>query len=499
MCISIKCLSDILGYSAEEFLNGSVQYVTLIHPNDLQRVLDEVQSNSVAENSHFIHEPYRLINRTREVIWIFDSTTLVRNTQGEITHYQGYLVDITKTVLMEEEVVATKDRLKTSRKEEQLKHLESMKTMAGSIAHRFNNAMMAVQGNLELMLQTLAADSKEYKMASDALHAAGGASQVGSMMLSYVGQQPVKPHDLPLEGLVRESVTAVKDLFYSGISLKFTQPPQPLYCSVDQQQIKKVIESILTNAAESMGNGSGTIEITFGTEHFKTDSFPVCFQNDTLKDGLYSFCQIKDSGHGISPEKVQQIFEPFYTTRWIGRGLGLALTVGIMQAHHGAITVESSLDKGTTVRVLLPFISSIQQMRSLSDDVQSEPVQLSGHILFADDDCLIQIAFKSMLERLGFTVHTAVNGKEAVGMVSKRDVDFCAAVLDISMPVMDGIEAMKKIRKINPEMPVLLCSGYSEKDFFFQEEQGGKPDAFLRKPFQLSDMRRCLEKLLSAA
>ncbi len=494
-----KNVIDILGYSAEEFQNGSIQYISLIHPDDLQQMLDEVASNSAAESNNFIHEPYRLINRAGEEIWVFDSTMLVRNTQGEITHYQGYLVDITKTVLMEEEVVATKDRLKTSRKEEQLKRSESLKTMAGSIAHRFNNAMMAIQGNLELMLETLPSDSKEYKMASDAIHAAGGASQVGSMMLSYVGQQPVTPHDVSLVSLVRESFAAVKDLFDSGISLQCTQPSQALYCSVDQEQIKEVIESILTNAAESMKDGSGTIEITFGTEHFTTDSFPICFQNNNLKDGIYSFCQIKDSGHGISPEKSTQIFEPFYTSRMIGRGLGLAQTVGVMQAHHGAITVESTLDEGTTVRVLLPFMSATEQTSLLSEDVQSEPVQLSGNILFADDDCLIQIAFKTMLERLGFTVHTAVNGQEAVKLVRKQDIDFCAAVLDISMPVMDGIEAMKIIRKINPAMPILLCSGYSENDFFFEEEQGGKPDAFLRKPFQLSEMRRSLEKLLSGS
>ncbi|MEA3468065.1 MAG: response regulator [Thermodesulfobacteriota bacterium] len=494
-----KNVVDILGYSAEELLNGSVQYLTLIHPDDLQRVLDEVASNSAAENSNFIHEPYRLLNRAGEVVWVFDSTTLVRNAQGDISYYQGYLVDITKTVLMEEEVVATKDHLKTSRKEEQLKRSESLKTMAGSIAHRFNNAMMAVKGNLELMLETLPADSNESRMASNAMQAAEGASQVGSMMLSYVGQQPVKLHDLPLASLVRESAAAVKDLFYAGISLKCSQPSQPLYCSVDQQQIKEVIESILANAVESMDNGSGTIEITFGTEHFTTDSFPVCFQNDNLKDGIYSFCQIKDSGHGISPEKISQIFEPFYTSRMIGRGLGLARTVGVMQAHHGAITVESSLDEGTTFRVLLPFISATEQTSSLSDDVLSEPVQLSGNILLADDDGLIRIAFKTMLERLGFTVHTAVNGQEAVDLVRKQDIDFCAAVLDISMPVMDGIEAMKIIRKINPAMPILLCSGYSENDFSFPEEQGGKPDAFLRKPFLLSEMRRSLEKVLSGS
>lgn len=239
-------------------------------------------------------------------------------------------------------------------KNEQLKHLESLKTMAGAIAHRFNNAMMAVQGNLDLMTLTLPDDSEEYQMVSNAAQAAKGASQIGSMMLSYVGQQPLQLQELLFPDLAKESITALRNLFQPSISLKFTPPDQPLYCSMDKQQIKEVIEGILTNAVESLDNGSGTIEITFGTDYFTTNSFPISFQHDNLKDGMYSFCQIKDTGHGIRPEDLSQIFEPFFTTRFVGRGLGLALTVGIMQTHHGAITVESTIGTGTTVRVLLP-------------------------------------------------------------------------------------------------------------------------------------------------
>lgn len=158
-------------------------------------------------------------------------------------------------------------RLEINKQKEQLNKFESLKTMAGAIAHRFNNAMMVVNGNLELAMHTFPDSSEEYQMLSNA---AEGASQVGSMMLSYVGQQP-------------------------------------LYCSMDLKQIK-------------------------------------------------------DSGHGISPKDLSRIFEPFYTTRFVGRGLGLALTVGIIQSYHGAITVDSVPDQGTTVRLLLPPSPAIVQL-----------------------------------------------------------------------------------------------------------------------------------------
>jgi signal transduction histidine kinase len=247
--------------------------------------------------------------------------------------------------------------LESSKQQEELKRLKSLKTMAGAIAHRFNNAMMAVQGNLELMTETLPADSDELKMASRAAQAARGVSQIGSMMLSYVGQKNLHLQELSIVDLVKESISAFKSALPPTVTLNFTPPSQPLYCSIEQQQIKEVVGNILTNALESLTDNTGTIDITFGNEYFTTDSFPIPFQNDKIQDGIYTFCQIKDSGHGINSKALSQIFDPFYATKFVGRGLGLALTVGIMQTHHGAIAIKSSLYMGTTVKILLPSIS----------------------------------------------------------------------------------------------------------------------------------------------
>lgn len=203
------------------------------------------------------------------------------------------------------------------------------------------------------------------------------------------------------------------------------------------------------------------------------------FQDDALQDGIYSFLQVKDTGHGISQENLSRIFEPFYTTRFVGRGIGLALSVGITKNHHGAIMVESAPGMGTTVRVLLPSISSTQQTIPSSDDAaQSKIVQFSGNILLADDEKMVLDVGRKMLEILGFSVHTVVDGQEAVERISRQSIDFCAVILDISMPEMDGIAAMKAIRKIDATLPILLSSGYSEDDFPFQEGEENKPDGF---------------------
>lgn len=259
-----------------------------------------------------------------------------------------------------EEKELQEQRLEASRQGEELKKLASLKTMAGAIAHRFNNAMTAVLGNLHMMLYTLPEGSDQREMALNGVQAAKGASQIGSMMLNYVGQQSSELEQHSFADIVKGSISLMKSDLPPSVSLNFIAASQPLICLIDQQQMKEVIRNIIDNAIESLGGKEGEIEVSFGRKYFTAGAFPVIFQGKDVHDGQYAFCQIRDSGHGIKPENLSRIFEPFYSTRFVGRGLGLTLIVGIIQAHHGAILVESVVDRGTTVRVLLPLPSSEQ-------------------------------------------------------------------------------------------------------------------------------------------
>ena len=481
-------LSEIFGI---EFIEDGAlffqKFSENIHEEDKQLWFESIQD--VIQRQIPWEWRGRYVKPTGEIMW-FDGHSIPTVRRDEIV-FDGLFIDITEKIEQEAQ------RLETIRQQEQLKKFESLQTMAGAIAHRFNNAMMAIQGNLKLMALTLPEDSDELKMVSNAAQAASGASQVGSMMLSYVGQKKLHLHEVSLADLVRESVISLQEKFQSSVSLEFTPPDQTLSCSIDQQQIKEVLVNVLSNAVESFEPGSGAVKITFGTDYFTTSSFPMIFHDDDLKDGMYSYCQIEDNGHGISPANLSRIFEPFYTTRFVGRGLGLALAAGIMRSHHGAITVESTKGKGTTVRIVLPSSSSVsQQTISSPEAVESEERRLSGDILFADDDYLVQTVGRMMLEKLGFIVHIAANGSEAVDMVLSQDVSFCAVVLDVVMPEMDGIEAMKAIREIDPDLPILFCSGYSEGELSFKEDLGYQPDGFMEKPVGLSDMKKNLERVL---
>lgn len=439
-------------------------------------------SNVIEEGEKVRSYPTMADGRSYEIV-----ATPIANSDGTISKML-IIRDITEQKVQEER------RLKISQQKEQLKKLASLKTMAGAIAHRFNNAMTGVQGNLELLTFELPDKSRELQMASNAFLAARGATQIGSMMLSYVGQKPLQLEEVSLADLVKKTIQALKNDLPLSISLEIIAPEQALYCLVDALQMAEVIKNIFTNATESLGNSPGTIKMTFGITDVTNDSLPLFFQDNSIKNGPYAFCQIKDSGHGVSPENLEHIFDPFYTTRSTGRGLGLALTAGIMQTHRGALTIESILDKGSTVRLLLPSISlSPQEAINFSNESTCEPGSLSGDILLADDEHIILTTVRMMLEQLGFTVHTAENGQKAVDKVRGQDVEFCAVILDILMPVMGGIEAMAEIKKINSTLPVLLISGYSRDDLPLQES---KPEAFMVKPIRQAEMRSKLEMLL---
>ena len=333
-------VKDVLGYSAEEFLNGSVQYATCIHPDDLQRVIDEVESHSVPETSSFIHEPYRLITRNGRSVWFLDSTTLVRNRQGEITHYQGYLVDITKMVLMEKEVVATKQHLQQT--QEMLIHNEKLAAigkLSASIAHEFNNPLAGIQSVIEGIKINTAFDEQDQKMIDLALSECDRIKHLIRNLQDFNRPSSGLKQSVDIHALLDDMIVMVnKEFDQSHITIKREYAPALPKVEIVSDQIKQVILNLLTNAKDAIADDSG--KVTISTEKL----------NDTIA------VRIKDTGNGIAQDDLSDIFEPFFTTKSAvkGTGLGLSVSYGIIKGHRGEILVDSIPGKGTTFSVILP-------------------------------------------------------------------------------------------------------------------------------------------------
>lgn len=486
-----QCWGDMLGYSLDEIESSISTWKGLIHPGDAAIFSKKIEDHFLGKSTLYEAE-YRLLAKSGQWVWVLDKGKVVEwDSKGKPLRAIGTQLDITarrKQVTRDKEMI---------RQREHMRRIESLEVMAAAIAHRFNNAMTAVQGNLELMKMTLPDESAEKEMAIRALGAARGASRVGSMMLTYVGQgRPIFPAaDLFI--LVQKTVVDMKSEFPSSITLHFTPAEGPLLCPMDQKQIREVVLTVLTNAIEAMEGIEGAIEITFGIESCQSSSFPLMFREDIPGASRYAFCQIKDSGSGIDPHEVDRIFEPFYTTKFVGRGLGLAMAAGIMRSHRGALTVTSDPGEGAAVKILLPVATALGNKQVQEEKQEDDGMKYSGMVLFADDDNNVLDTGEKILEKCGFTVVTAVDGEDAVNKVFELGTSLKAVILDVSMPKKDGIEAMNEIRKKYENIPVLLVSGYSEKDLPLDNISVGQSYGFLQKPFQISDMKSSLWKILS--
>lgn len=486
-----QCWVDMLGYGPDKTESSISTWKGLIHPGDAAIFSQKIEDHFLGKSSLYEAE-YRLLAKSGQWVWVLDKGKVVEwDSKRKPLRAIGTQLDITarrKQEARDKEIILQR---------EQMRRIESLGVMAAAIAHRFNNSMTAVQGNLELMEMTLPDKSAEKEMATRALSAARGASRVGSMMLTYVGHgRPVFPAaDLFI--LVQKTVVDMKSEFPSSITLHFTPAEGPLICPMDQQQIKEVILAVLTNSIEAMEGLEGAIEITFGVESCQSSSFPIMFREDIPGACRYAFCQFQDSGSGIDPHEVDRIFEPFYTTKFVGRGLGLAMAAGIIRSHRGALTVTSRPGEGTAVRILLPVATEQENGRVQEEKQEADKVKYSGTVLFADDDNNVLYAGKNILEQCGFTVVTAVDGEDAVNKVFKLGESLKAVILDVAMPKKDGIEAMNEIRKKYQDIPVLLVSGYSEKALPLDNIRVEQPYGFLEKPFQISDLKSSLQKILS--
>ena len=260
----------------------------------------------------------------------------------------------------------TRDMTKQLQAEESLKKVqqakeESIKTIAEAISHRLNNAMTVIQGNLKLLIHSLPDTSNEHRLATDTAQAAAGVSLVSSTLQNSVGQQSFHLKPALFSSLIDDCLFSLKDILYPSVAVTIIPNGEQLLCKMDPKMIKEVLSNIITNAVDSFDAEHGSIEISFGTDYFTDGSFPEIFQDKNHQHSMYTFCQIKDNGHGIEAKNMPRIFEPFYTTHLVGRGLGLALTAGIMRNHHGAVQVESTPGKGTVVKLLLPVSPEIQQ------------------------------------------------------------------------------------------------------------------------------------------
>ena len=378
--------------------------------------------------------------------------------------------------------------------------LESLGLLAGAIAHDFNNLLTSVLGNVDMASAYLApaAPCRPYLQEID--HAARQAANLCGQLLAYAGKGIFAIQKLHLSLLVQEMVYMLEVSVSKKSVLRYNLAPHLPHVQADAAQMRQVILNLVVNASEAIAERSGYVAITTGVMHCDNACLADCLLGDTRKAGIYVFLEVADTGYGMDPATLDRIFEPFFSTKPDGRGLGLAAVLGIVRVHDGAIRVSSEPGKGTAVRVLLPALPATAADTG-KEETPEETIPSwrgSGTVLVVDDEESMRDLARPILERMGFRVVLAGDGSEAVQVF--RDMEaagerIACVLLDLTMPHMDGEEAFRKLRRMRKDVTVVLASGYSEPAMA-ERFAGIGMDGFLQKPYRLASLQRKMADLL---
>jgi PAS domain S-box-containing protein len=387
----------------------------------------------------------------------------------------------------------------------QLQKSESLGRMAGSIAHHFNNKLGAVIGNLELALMELPKGANPQVRITAAMKASHQAAEISGMMLTYLGQSFEKRELLDLSDACVKSLPMLQAVMPLNVVLEKDLPAPGPVISTNTDYIKQVLTNLVTNAWEAIGKNSGTVSLRVKTvspaQIPAENRHPIDWQ---AQDDAYACLEIADTGCGIEDEAIEKIFDPFFSTKFTGRGMGLAVVLGILKTHNGVLTVESTPKQGSTFRIFFPlseetFLRS-QKAGSSDDSSISEfpPVKSEGGgtVLVVEDDEMLRNMAATMITSLGFAVLEAIDGVEALEIFGKHESEIKFVLSDLTMPRMNGWETLASLRKLQPGIPVILASGY-DKAHVMEGDHPELPQAFLAKPYNLKALRNAISQALS--
>ncbi len=370
------------------------------------------------------------------------------------------------------------------RLEAQVQHtqkLESLGLMAGGIAHDFNNILTGVIGNTDLALQSVPASSSAHGHLERVMAATKRAAELTGQMLAYAGKSSLRQETFDLNALLDEMTELVKASVPKKIAFRAELLAQPAWIRANRAQIGQLVMNLITNAAEAVGDAGSVLVATRNRQDGGQDWIALT---------------VKDTGRGMDSMTLARIFDPFFSTKGPGRGLGLAAVQGIVRSAAGELSVESSPGKGSAFEVVFPSARESMGASAPAAFVE-DPFTGSGTLLVVDDEPLVRNVARILLESVGFDVVEAANGVEAVAIYRARASDIRAVLLDVTMPGLGGVEALKMIREVDPGARVILSSGYDERDTIahLNRDQGVE---FLQKPYRartlLTKLRTVLER-----
>ncbi len=480
-----KAFENLTGKKREDVIGKPIEI--LFPPELVEKTMDLIKRTFEGERWETVEIAIAHSDGSvRTVLW---NSATIYHRDGKTpvaTIAQGH--DITRRKHAEAE------RLELQRQLFKAQKLESIGILAGGVAHDFNNMLLVIMGSLELTSFSLPADSRLLPNIKLAIDTCARAADLTRQLLAYSGQGKYIVESIELSLMVKENIALIESSVTKNVRLVAKLDEKLPYIKADKTQVQQVIMNLILNAAEAIGDNSGTITISSGSMQYDEDMLKESVFDEKPLPGNYVFFEVEDTGCGMDEVIKNKMFEPFFSTKFTGRGLGLAAVHGILRNHSGNIFVQSNPGKGTTIRVLFPEADHSIDGIAGPSTVNNKP-SLSGTVLLIDDEDDIRYIGSEFLAQLGFKVFAANGGDEAFRLYQEHNAKIDLVLLDYLMPDLDGVATFDGLRKINPDCRVILLSGYSEEEATRRFEDRGL-SGFIQKPYRMEKLREIIEKVL---
>ena len=483
----------LLGHESEEVVGHHFSY--FVHPEDVL-ACQAFLLNTIEKEEMQPSVEYRIFHKDGSLRWHRSNITPVFDECKNLVSLIGNAFDFTDRKLYREQ--AEEQRIKLEALNRQLHKHDSLQRMAGAIAHTFNNQLGVVIGNLEMAIEDLPRDAKPVTKLTAAMQGASKAAEVSGQMLTYLGQATGMHAPLDISEICRKGLPLLQAGAPKGFILKVDLPSLGPTVIANANQIQQVLTNLVTNAWEAIGENQGTVNLIVKTVSQAdipgVHCYPIDWQTEN-KD--YACLEVRDTGEGITEIDIDKLFDPFYSTKFTGRGLGLAVVFGIVKACGGAVAIASTVGRGSTFRVFLPM-SDDTVPRLAVNTPQPLSVGGGGTVLLVEDEEMLREMAATMLTRMGYKVRTAKDGVEALEIFKNHLNEIRVVVSDLSMPRMGGWETLTALRQIRPDVPAVLASGHDESTVLAGDHPE-RPQVFLHKPYQMSELQAALARAVRVA
>ena len=374
----------------------------------------------------------------------------------------------------------------------QSQKLEALGTLAGGIAHDFNNLLVGILGNASLALLDLTADSPARRGVEEIEQAGQRAAELTRQLLAYAGKGRFVVESVDASAIISEMAALLRTGVSKQASMQLDLPTLLPAVDVDTTQFRQVVMNLVTNASDALAGDAGLISIRTGRLQLNLESLTSCVGSSTATPGDFVFVEVRDTGVGMDALTVARIFDPFFSTKFTGRGLGLAATLGIMRGHRGAIRVLSEVGAGTCMTLHFPVSDQRPRETLTPPDMHWRG---TGRVLVVDDEASVRTVTRAFLQRRGFDVTDVADGLAALEAFRTDPDNYALVLLDLTMPGLGGEETFRALRELRPDLRVVLMSGYNEHEvtrLFVGRGLAG----FLQKPFRADELYATVARIL---